>query len=99
MSDNRYPALLSRCRPNSCAKLSGRELSADERPSISSTKVERHNRPISFSLAMAGVSEALINAIISSTLDNATAKPSNMCPRSRALRNSNTVRRVTTSRR
>ena len=41
----------------------------------------------------------LISAITSSTLDSATARPSSTWPRSRALRSSNTVRRVTTSRR
>ena len=37
--------------------------------------------------------------MISSMFASAMANPSRMCPRSRALRNSNTVRRVTTSRR
>jgi DNA helicase HerA-like ATPase len=45
------------------------------------------------------VGEALISSIISSTLANATASPSSKWPRSRALRSSKTVRRVTTSRR
>ena len=50
-------------------------------------------------LASAGVGAALIKAMISSTFDSATARPSSTWPRSRALRSSNTVRRVITSRR
>ena len=67
--------------------------------SISSTTGERHVRAIIAAFASGGVAAALISAMISSTLDSATARPSRMCPRSRALRSSNTVRRVTTSRR
>ena len=67
--------------------------------SISSTSGERQARAISAAFASGGVGAALISAMISSTLDSATARPSRMWPRSRALRSSNTVRRVTTSRR
>ncbi len=49
--------------------------------------------------ASLGVGDVLINSIIGSILANAIDKPSSKCARSRALRNSNTVRRVTTSRR
>ena len=51
------------------------------------------------SFASTGVGEVLISSIISSILANATVKPSKICARDRALRISNTVRRVTTSRR
>ena len=46
-----------------------------------------------------GFPSVLISSTISSTLASATARPSRIWPRSRALRSSNTVRRVTTSRR
>ena len=54
---------------------------------------------ISAAFASAGVARALISAMISSTFDSATARPSRMWPRSRALRSSKRVRRTTTSRR
>src|SRR5207245_2703052 len=49
--------------------------------------------------AVGRVGAALMIAIKSSILASATARPSSTWPRSRALRSSNTVRRVTTSRR
>ncbi len=101
-SDSRYPPAESAvplCSPRSRVKPSGRVRSTSARSSICSTSWERHRRPVSFCLASAGEGEALIRAMISSTLDRATASPSRMWARSRALRSSNTVRRVTTSRR
>src|SRR6185437_13380220 len=59
----------------------------------------RQRLPINAVLASAGVAAALISAMISSTFDSATASPSRMCPRSRALRSSKRVRRTTISRR
>ena len=67
--------------------------------SISTHQGESHARAISSAFASGGVGEALMSAMISSMLASATARPSRMWPRSRALRSSNTVRRVTTSRR
>ncbi len=78
---------------------SGREASNAARLSISSTTGDFQLRAINSFLASGGVGAALMIAIISSTLANATARPSNTCARARALRSSNTVRRVTTSRR
>ena len=69
------------------------------RLSISSTTGDVQILAIKSFFASGGVGAALIMAIISSTLASATAKPSNTWPRSRALRSSNTVRRVITSRR
>ena len=60
---------------------------------------ESQLRLISAALATGGVGDALMSAMNSSTLASATARPSSTWPRSRALRSSNTVRRVTTSRR
>ena len=56
-------------------------------------------RAISEALATGGVGAALISAMNSSMLASATARPSSTWPRLRASRRSNTVRRVTTSRR
>ncbi len=79
---------------------SGREASEAARSSISSTTgAAPQCAPSGRPWHPAGVGAALIRAMISSTLDSATARPSRMWPRSRALRSSNTVRRVTTSRR
>ena len=99
VSESRY-ARCSPCPdiPNSGARFSGRDASLT-RLSNSSTSEDRHVRAIKPCLAIAGVAAALISAMISSTLESATAKPSRMWPRSRALRKSNIVRRVTTSRR
>ena len=66
---------------------------------IASTTEDFHVRAINSFLASGGVGAALMILIISSTLANATAKPSNMWPRSRAFLNSNTVFLVVTSRR
>jgi len=46
-----------------------------------------------------GDGERLMSSITGSMFASATIKPSNTCARSRALRRSNSVRRVTTSRR
>ena len=51
------------------------------------------------SFASLGVGEFLIKAMIGSIFESAIDKPSSKCARSRALRNSNIVLRVTTSRR
>ncbi|MNI28207.1 hypothetical protein D3C73_819740 [compost metagenome] len=51
------------------------------------------------SRASVGFGEVLISSIISSMLASATVRPSSTWARARALRSSNTVRRVTTSRR
>ena len=74
-------------------------MSPSTRASMSLTKSDCHARASKACLASGGVALALIKAMISSTLDKATAKPSKIWPRSRAFFNSNMVRRVTTSRR
>ena len=56
-------------------------------------------RRISCSRASAGLRLALISTITSSMFPSATASPSSSWARARALRSSNSVRRVTTSRR
>ena len=56
-------------------------------------------RASSAAFASAGDAEALIVAMTSSMFASAIANPSSTWPRSRALRSSYTVRRVTTSRR
>jgi len=58
-----------------------------------------HGRAVNATFASAGVGDLRISSIIGSMLASAIAKPSSVCARSRALRKSNTVRRVTTSRR
>ena len=60
---------------------------------------ESHALLINSDLAITGFAAALMMARNSSIFANATAKPSKTWPRSRALRNSKIVRRVTTSRR
>ena len=59
----------------------------------------RPRAAISATFASAGDGEALMTAMTSSMFASATARPSRMWARSRALRRSKTVRRVTTSRR
>ena len=98
MSDKRYRPLS--CKPMSGSKPSGRYKSRPSvRPSISRTNSESHSFAIKSVFATGGVGAALIMAMNSSMFANATAKPSKICARSRALRSSNAVRRVTTSRR
>ncbi len=58
--------------------------SACRRPAANAT-----GRAIRSCLASAGVCARLISSMISSTFDSATARPSSMWPRSRALRSSN----------
>ncbi|MCY1375639.1 hypothetical protein D9M69_630680 [compost metagenome] len=92
-------------RPNSTPRSSGRKaarppgVSPSARDSISRTRDESHDFAISSWRATGGVGAALMIAMKSSMLASATARPSSTWPRSRALRNWNTVRRVTTSRR
>ena len=74
-------------------------LSPATRASISRTIDESQLLLISAAFATGGVGEALMVSMNSSMLASATARPSSTWPRSRALRSSNTVRRVTTSRR
>ena len=74
-------------------------MSLPARVSISRTSEESQARAISPVLATGGVGAALMMAMNSSMLASATARPSSTWPRLRASRSSNTVRRVTTSRR
>ena len=99
MSDRRYRPFS--CKPISASRPSGRYSSREPsvRESISRTSAESQTLAIKSALACGGVGAALMIAMNSSILANATASPSNICARSRALRSSNTVRRVTTSRR
>ena len=78
---------------------SGRQASLPARSSIRVTSPGSQGCANSFSLASAELGEALIIAMTGSMLHSAMARPSKMWPRSRALRNKYTVRRVTTSRR
>ena len=78
----------SSCQPNSSGSPSGLAESAAARLSISSTSGERQVLPISAIFASDGAGAALMSAMISSTFDSATARPSRMWPRSRALRSS-----------
>ena len=91
--------------PNAAAGLPGGKpsrppgVSPSARASISRTIDESQLLLISAALATGGVGEVLMVSMNSSMLASATARPSSTWPRSRALRSSNTVRRVTTSRR
>ena len=102
-SERRYRPLS--CIPYSGNKPSGRNelrpprASPSARASISRTKEESHACAMSSCLASTGLAAALIMAIKRSILANATARPSNTCPRSRALRSSKIVLLVITSRR
>ncbi|MNE09532.1 hypothetical protein D3C80_1022110 [compost metagenome] len=94
--DRKY---LPSCRPYCSGRSSGRQESAPARSTMTCTALDSQAVEIRASLASDGVGEALIRAMTGSMLDSATAWPSRIWPRSRALRSSNTVRRVTTSRR
>ncbi len=61
------------------------------------TSFAGQSRAINCSRAVAASGAARISAITSSILATATARPTKMCPRSRALVRSKRVRRVTTS--
>ena len=89
------PSRIPKCASNH----SGRAASWPARSSIALTSPNCHPRSTKRSFASAGLGEVLINSIISSILASAIAKPSRIWARSRALRKSYTVRRVTTSRR
>ncbi len=81
------------------AALTAPAFAVDTRASISRTRSDCQARPSSACLASTGEGARLMRSITTSTLDSATARPSRMWPRSRAFFSSNTVRRVTTSRR
>ncbi|EUD15398.1 hypothetical protein D044_2462B, partial [Vibrio parahaemolyticus EKP-026] len=66
---------------------------------IAATLPRSQPRAIRPAFASAGVGALRIRSMISSMFARASARPSRMCARSRALRNSKIVRRVTTSRR
>ena len=103
LSERRYKPVV--CIPYSGSRPSGRYalrppgVSVSARANISRTIDESQALPINSCLAMTGFAAALIMAMNSSIFAKATAKPSKTWPRSRALRNSKIVRRVTTSRR
>ena len=66
---------------------------------MSETKPGAHGLAKRPALASAGVSACLISSMIGSIFSSATARPSKIWARSLALRSSNIVRLVTTSRR
>ncbi len=79
--------------------MSGLQASGPARSSIATTRPAGQRCATNFSRASAAFAEVLISSITGSMLAKATINPSSTCPRSRAFRNSNKVRRVTTSRR
>ena len=85
--------------PNSSSTHSGRAASSPAAANMSETRPKSQPRANNCSFASLGVGEFLIRAIIGSIFDSAIDKPSSKCARSRALRNSKMVLRVTTSRR
>ena len=73
-----------RC-PNSALTVCGRVLIEPARASICGTAPEVHTRPMRPTLASTDDGDALMSAITSSMLASATARPSRMWARSRAL--------------
>ncbi|MNF69946.1 hypothetical protein D3C84_518430 [compost metagenome] len=75
-------------RPYCGSRSSGRQASAPARSTMASTALDSQGVAIRRSLASAGVGEFLISSITGSMFDRATAWPSRIWPRSRALRSS-----------
>ena len=97
----RFGQAIARSRTNRIPRRasSGRDAPLPAAASNARTEPASQVSPNRRSRAICGVCEVRITSIMRSMLASATVRPSTICARSRALRSSKIVRRVTTSRR